>query len=231
MVLAFFQGHKKKQRRSKGSNAVFYGDDDSVDRKVRSAVFTAEMRDEKLWGVAECRVTGELTEAELDRLKRFTWRTILLYPAEKAFRILGSGGIFSFNVFSCAGRVDLVRWAQSEVKHMTLSIRKASVGEETAVLHLLAVAPSLSLMLCSLRPDAAAHIERVAVQVDAAGAGARAARAVAVRQRRNRLLSQHDAPSAGQAAFGCADRAVVRVPSRWMKKRSANGPNAFTLFA
>ena len=44
---------------------------DSIDRKVHSAVFTVESRDRKLWGVAECRVAGGLSTAEMDTLKDF----------------------------------------------------------------------------------------------------------------------------------------------------------------
>ena len=49
----------------------YYDKNDSVEQKVKSCDFTVEVRNGRLWGVAECQVTGELTPKELYTLKEY----------------------------------------------------------------------------------------------------------------------------------------------------------------
>ena len=52
-------------------NDRVYDKQDSLNVKVRSAEFNAEERNGQLWGVAECRVVGELSPEELSSLKDY----------------------------------------------------------------------------------------------------------------------------------------------------------------
>lgn len=49
----------------------YYHEEDGVNRKVQSLVFTAEQVHGRLMGVAECRMLDELTQEELEELKEY----------------------------------------------------------------------------------------------------------------------------------------------------------------
>ena len=49
----------------------WYDAADSVNDKVRSVTFDVERRNGKLWGIAECQISGELSAAELTTLKKY----------------------------------------------------------------------------------------------------------------------------------------------------------------
>ena len=49
----------------------WYGETDGVNDKVQSVVFGVENRNNRLWGVAECRIYEPLSSAEMDKLKDY----------------------------------------------------------------------------------------------------------------------------------------------------------------
>lgn len=69
-ILSALVKNRMPEERERGL-MYWYGEQDSLDAKVRSAEFTVEVRNRRLWGVAECRVVGELTSDELTSLKDF----------------------------------------------------------------------------------------------------------------------------------------------------------------
>ena len=69
-ILGFMVRNRVPEEAERGL-MYWHGVQDSVDAKVRSAMFTAEARDGRLWGVAECQIIGQLSPEELAGLKDF----------------------------------------------------------------------------------------------------------------------------------------------------------------
>ena len=69
-ILAALERNRMPEEKERGV-MHWYREADSLSSKVRAAEFTAEARSGQLWGVAECRVVGELSSEELDALKEF----------------------------------------------------------------------------------------------------------------------------------------------------------------
>lgn len=67
-ILAAMQRKRMPEEASRGL-MTHYRETDSVNQKVQSYTFTAEVRNGKLWGVAECKVMEELMPEELVLLK------------------------------------------------------------------------------------------------------------------------------------------------------------------
>ncbi len=70
-ILAAIFKERRPEETERGLMEYYHGDD-SVSHKVKSLFFTVEQVGSQLMGVAECRVQGDLNDAELDRLKEYT---------------------------------------------------------------------------------------------------------------------------------------------------------------
>ena len=68
-ILGFMVRNRVPEEAERG--LMLWCDKEFLDVKVRSAVFTAEARDGRLWVVAECQVVGQLSPEELTGLKDY----------------------------------------------------------------------------------------------------------------------------------------------------------------
>lgn len=69
-ILAAMMKYRSPEESERGI-MYWFDEDEAVDRKVKSVFFTVEERKGDLWGVAECRVAGDLTPAEMSILKEY----------------------------------------------------------------------------------------------------------------------------------------------------------------
>ena len=69
-ILAAIRKERRPEETERGLMEYYHGDD-SVSQKVKSLFFTVEQVGNKLMGVAECRVQGDLKDAELEHLKDY----------------------------------------------------------------------------------------------------------------------------------------------------------------
>jgi hypothetical protein len=70
-ILAAIFKERRPEETERGLMEYYHGDD-SVSHKVKSLFFTVEQVGSQLMGVAECRVQGDLNDAELEQLKEYT---------------------------------------------------------------------------------------------------------------------------------------------------------------
>ena len=69
-ILAAILKERRPEETERGLMEYYHGND-SVSQKVKSLFFTVEQVGNKLMGVAECRVQGDLKDAELEQLKGY----------------------------------------------------------------------------------------------------------------------------------------------------------------
>lgn len=69
-ILAAIHKERTPEEAERGLMKYYHGDD-SINQNVKSLFFTVEQVGNRLMGVAECRVQGNLNDAELEQLKEY----------------------------------------------------------------------------------------------------------------------------------------------------------------